>query len=336
MQQRIDIAFRRLVLSDALVAKAAGLSEVAQIARLEARSREYLGVHWRALSQQATAGAATRAAKGASAGDVAKFVDKTMARWAPTVSKTFAANMSTIYRLAFTAGGKKAIGAFKGSLQYDGQDLVAKAKPKPAIAPSFSLEDKDVVAALEERNIFWLGEHYGENVSAGIAAASRNTLVAGLPRREAQAAIKRVMAEELGKVATPEGYTGTAASYFEGVAANAATVARSFGQMSSFAAAGITKYVIVNPLDERTCPVCGHMEGKEFFVKDGTGQIEDELSASSPEEVKAKHPWLSAGALLKISPKPGKVGRSDAKRLAGAGLSLPPYHFRCRCVPDIA
>lgn len=339
MTAAIDTAYDRLRASDTLVAKAAKLFEVAQIARLEVRLREYLEAKWQARAEEAAARARARTLAGDAPANVARAVDAVMEKWASDVEAIFTRDLGAIYNLAFIAGWRKATGRTGASLQYDGDDLrVTKAK-KADVSSDFSLEDQGAVDALKRQNMFWVGKHYGDNVSKAVSQTARETIVAGKSRRVAGEEIARRMREELGKVSTPSGYRGSARSYFEGVAANAATVARAFGQLNSFKAIGVTRYVIVNPLDERTCPVCGHMNGKVFEVKDGLAQMNRLIKAKSPEQVKKAHPWLSAGALKKVSPTPGlikgKAGKADSKRLADSGQALPPYHFKCRCTCDI-
>lgn len=335
MTVKLDIAYERVRLADMLIAKALKLSEVARIARLELMLREYLEAKWIARSVEA--------AEAAGAVEKAEAVDsavaKVMAKWPADVRVVVERDIESIFKLAYVAAYRKGTGQSKSSLQYDGKasDMlkVSKAKGEVSIGMDFNLEDQGAIDALKKRNMFWIGEHYEKNVSAAIAKTARETLIAGKSRREASAAMQKAIKEQLGQVRPPAGFRGTQKAYFEGVVANATTVARAYGQMRAFKEIGVTHYVIVNPGDEKTCPICGHMNGKVFEVKQGIAQMSKELSAKTPSALKSAHPWPSVGSLKALSPSAGKATKTDSKALAGGGLALPPYHFKCRCTPDI-
>lgn len=327
--------------SDEAVAKALGLSEVAQIARTEGRMRQFMLAQWMAYARRAVSRAAALARAGKPAKTISATVRREMRQFPSAVLPRTTKELDKIYRLARTAGWKKATGQTKASLSYDTPNLteIIKATPKAgfAINPSFTVVDEAAVAALQEQQVFWLGQLYGEQVAEGISTTVSEAMIeAGASRRVAGNLIQERLTEQLGHIRTPGGFHGSAAQYFEGVAANAATHARAFGQLTSMDEVGFTTYYVTNPSDSRTCPVCNHVDGKVFTVSQGKKQMEAVLDADSPDAVKAVHPWLSIKAIEKISPNPGKQSLADSKALAGAGQALPPYHFRCRCAVDVA
>jgi hypothetical protein len=347
----VDVLHQRVLARDLLVAKAAQLSEVAQMAKKEQRLREYLAAKWAVRVNEAVRAARAGALAGRSAAAIAKSIDRIMARWAPDVSKTVRAEVADIYRLARIAAHKKVARRSKASLAYnappsakgdDGSDIQkARRRPRIEALPRFDLVDRDAAEALGERQMFWIGAHYGDHVSEVVRETTRDTMVAtGAGRRATARVLEERVRSSLGIVSYPGGFRGTAAAYFEGLAANAATVARAYGQLRSFARIGITTYTIVNPNDSRTCVVCGYMDQKVFAVADGISQVRSEMSARTPDAIRAIHPWPTRAALERIgSGSPGRIsgaaGARDSAALSRAGLSLPPYHFRCRCVVDI-
>ena len=113
--------------------------------------------------------------------------------------------------------------------------------------------------------------------------------------------------------------------YWVGLANNAATTARVFARLSAMEEAGITTYVIVTADDERECAFCRSMEGKEFTVAQGVAQRSRILQTTSTEEYKSVAGWKT----LKQAQALFDSGGIEA--LAEAGLSLPSYHFYCRC-----
>ena len=84
--------------------------------------------------------------------------------------------------------------------------------------------------------------------------------------------------------------------------------------------AGITEYEILAMGDERMSPICGELNGKAFSVTETRKVIERTLDIEDPEEFKAAMPWPS-------EPPEGK-SKDD---LIAEGMSVPPFHGRCRC-----
>lgn len=332
--------FDRLRVTDEAVAKVVRLSEISQIARAERRLRELYEVAWNRRAAEAIRAAGARAERGGTAKQITAIVDRIMGKWAEDVRARMEKIVSETYYLARTAGWKKATEQTRASLGYDVGHIVdvTKAKPRPgfSVDPSFNLTDQAAVSQLQAHQVFWNGKHYKQNVSDAIADTTRTALVtAGNDLKKAGKEIRRALETQLGKVVVPKGFNGSAAKYFEGLAANAATVSRAFGQMESFRQAGAREYKIVNPIDERTCPVCGHMNGKTFTVSSGVSLMENVLAADSPEGVKKAQPWIRRKQLLQLSPKAGPAGASDSSKLAEAGFISPPFHYRCRCSVDI-
>jgi len=344
--ERISVAYDRLIVINQVVAKALKLSETSQMAMIEQRLREFIDKQWELLRVQSSIRARNLTGEGKSAKQVAAAVDKIMGKWAGNVTPRFNRDTATIYKLARVAGWKKATGKTKAPLVFDTpnaaamEEKVEKAKPTAAVLPSFDLADREAIAALADRNTFWIGSHYDDHVSGMVAQTTSETIAeSGVGRRAAALLMAERVRDTLGVVAAPGGFTGTSIQYFEGLVANAMTVGRVFGQMRSFAAAGITRYQIMNPQDDRTCQVCGHLDGKTFEIDHGMDQMRSEMDARSPADIRSIHPWLSIGQVLAISstagPLSGARGTSDASALASAGFSLPPFHFRCRCTVDV-
>lgn len=329
--------------SDVSVAKALAISEVASIARTELRVQQLLNAKWSNRARLATARGAARAGAGGNAKAVSAEVDAVMSKWAADVETPFERSLADIYRYARIAAWKKGSGHTKSSLQYNATMLdnlsVSKAKgdkgPKARLTPKFDLVDERAVAALADDQMVWIGSFYAGNVRDTIHAAVRETMGAGLGRREAGRVMADVIAGKLKDISSPDGYRGSTKSYFEGLAANTATTARVRGHLRSFRELGVTKYMLVNPMDSRTSLVCQHMNGKTFLVSEGVKQVDVDAGVTDPDEMKRVHPWMSLAEIKELSKGPGDVSRADSKSLAESGLALPPYHFRCRTTVDV-
>lgn len=332
--QEIDFLHDVVAASDAMVAKALMISDVARIARTEVRMREYMLAKWRIRADQAAARAGAIVASGGSLKSAFKAVDSIMRRWAKEVSSRYEADITEIYRSARLAGWKKASGKTKASLQYQVPNFteelakIKKAKTVAAVKPTFDLADEKAVAQLHNDQMLWIGDHYDRNVRDTVRTSVKPGVAEGVSRNEAGKRVQEAVSEQLRKVTVPKGFNGSDAKYFEGLAANTATNARVRGQMRSFTDVGVTRYEIVNPMDDRTSQICAYMNGQVFTISEGVAQIESTAGATTPEQVKAAHPWLP---FKKVSAITG-----GARGLAKAGLALPPYHFRCRSTIDIA
>ena len=346
----LDILHDVIVASDASVAKALMVSEVARIARLEMRIRDYQLMKWNNRAKEASAQAGATVAAGESVNVALDKVDKTMGKWAGEVEARVSSDIGRVYELARQAGWKKATGKTTASLQYitpnftnqlEAKEEVARKarlpkspskKPKQVAEASvkFDVVDKQAIADLQGDQMYWIGRHYSQNVRETIRNAVKPAMAEGVSHAEAGKRIAAAVAENLAKVTIPKGFNGSQAKYFEGLAANTATNARVRGQVRSFSQVGITKYEIVNPMDDRTTQICAFMNGKEFFVKEANDQIAKTSAAKTPDDVRAAHPWMGINNARSIFAKGG------ARGMAQAGLALPPYHFRCRSTVDVS
>lgn len=335
----LDKAYVGLAASDSVIAKVLSISEVAQIARAEKRLREYLQAKWDDRAKAATNVAVALYKRGQKEKAIATAVGQVMAYWAADVSDVYLDEFELMYKLARIAGWKKANRLITSSLQYSEPVTKAKKatkKPTAQALPNFELADEEALEALKKHQLFWIGDHYADGVSNGVASVVHDVMVeAGADRTAGAKKIAEKLLIELGMVRSPKGFNGSSPQYFEGLVANAATVARGHGQLNSFLQVGIAKYTVINPDDERTCERCHHMEGKTFTVQQGADQMHAELKAKTPDQVREAHPWMTAKGLKSISPKSGKSGSSDSAALAKAGQALPPYHFKCRCTIDV-
>lgn len=89
----------------------------------------------------------------------------------------------------------------------------------------------------------------------------------------------------------------------------------------------VQTYKITPVLDGRICAFCLLISGQEFSVKDAREKILECLQAQNPEDLKTIQPWPSVTkeALLEYRDY-------TEQDFVEAGLHIPPYHARCRCV----
>jgi hypothetical protein len=189
----------------------------------------------------------------------------------------------------------------------------------------FGTHDKDAIHGMGNAGLFWIGEHYGEALDqAAILDVVKTTMLQeGLGREEAG----RRLQEMLG------GQIKRSDSYWTGLAATIATRSRSFGALSAMSISGAYRYEYVNPMDERTSPVCAALNGRLFTVG-GAVELRDQLlQASTPDEWKALSPWPKTSQLYEGGTPGGKMLSPSA--LQAAGIAFPPLHFHCRSTIEV-
>jgi hypothetical protein len=85
--------------------------------------------------------------------------------------------------------------------------------------------------------------------------------------------------------------------------------------------AGIERFRIDGPDDERTCGYCRDMIGKEFSVKTEMTSIRDIVDAGEPSSV---------GDFLTARYSLSELAESTESSIQELGMASPPYHPRCR------
>lgn len=183
-------------------------------------------------------------------------------------------------------------------------------KSEFAAKSELSLPDIRAIDVLTKHNCYWLGEHYGKHIGPKIAELTQGALRDGLGRDELAKKLRDSLGGKVG------GY-----KYWDVVSSAALVRSRSFGCISGMVEAGITEYEILAMGDERMCPICGEMSGKTFSVTETREVIDRTLGIMDPEKFKEAMPWHTEPP----------TGVSKDKLLAD-GMSIPPFHGRCRCV----
>ena len=83
---------------------------------------------------------------------------------------------------------------------------------------------------------------------------------------------------------------------------------------------GVSEGVIIAQRDERTCPVCGRMDGKTFSVPDAASRAVSIMESTTPDQI------VSQGAF----PRVADIDNRSPAQIRSAGY-MPPFHNRCRC-----
>ena len=218
-----------------------------------------------------------------------------------------------------------------------------------AIAADFNALDRRIVQHLSTSQANYIRDEYGRRNEAFGERARQivsDGLEAGLGRED--------LARDL-EAAARDVITGRGSFYWETVAGSFVSRGRSFAQLSSYAEAGIDRYLIEAVLDERTTEICRFLDGKTFTV--ATGLQTFEQVEAEPDRISEVAPWVREA----IDPDTGRkvlfVERGDSRvplaevtrsavgtrddrgdfsralserDLESLGISFPPYHGLCR------
>lgn len=207
-----------------------------------------------------------------------------------------------------------------------------------------SLEDKNAISGLTEQANIWFRDTKGAAYFDPDAIKAINDEATKLIKEgKSASSIATSLKEKAQSLYGVGDFEGRGRSYWGGVAEHAATSSGVAGQLSEMASLGWTRYEIVNPMDERTTPICQHLNGKTLYVSAGLAEILAVSGAKNPDEVKAVKPFASGGSTAQIEKVLGTVtiGAADlsskqSSDLSSAGFSTPPFHFRCRSYVDIS
>jgi len=205
---------------------------------------------------------------------------------------------------------------------------ISKALPKVSLAT----EDLESIKALTDVQAFWVSQSGKALINTSLTTKLvkkevEQYIKEGLGRKEMGARLEKVLSEHLtGNLK----YTGSPRSYFEGLASFCRNQAASTASIKAYDEVGFATYKIVAIGDRRTCEECSFMDGKIFSIEDGLTTIA-RLKRTSPARIKKALPFLRPHHRIAIQ---GKSPRGQVKALASMGITLPPFHFRCRCFTE--
>jgi SPP1 gp7 family putative phage head morphogenesis protein len=227
----------------------------------------------------------------------------------------------------------------------------ARRKQGLAIAADSNALDQRVVTHVVRSQSNFVRDEYGRRLD-DFGAEARKVVAAGLE----QGLGRDDIAEEI-RHAAESVFINRSRSYWDVVASAFIGQGRAFAQMSSYAEAGVERYVIEAVLDEVTTPACRFLHGKTFTVAQALARFEQVERLENPEDIKTVMPWVRHGidnesrrSVLFVNGTDGRVplaevlrsgtGRRDDRgdfraivgddKLGELGIGFPPYHGHCR------
>lgn len=145
-------------------------------------------------------------------------------------------------------------------------------------------------------------------------------------------AVKEYLIENM-----PENVLMRAAPYIDGLSSAVVNRIRNAGRVLRWNNLGFTSVIWVTAGDDKVCPRCLALGGKEFKISALMDRINAFSSAQTNEEAINALPWPGAKGDNYVLPDGTEIPMdSPADLLAKAGIGLPPAHPSCRCIVELA
>lgn len=293
----------------------AGIEEFAELAEAEVEaSRTLSNRHYDAVRSAVGSLGAFRGTNPVAAASL--FARRYAVRYA--LDDVIAELFRTAYTLGKAAMVKRLNGSFAGPLRYEINEVSKNDPVDPDLEFEIDEEDEDDIAAFVLMFSSWMWRHHVDRIESRVELILGNVGTRGRTRAEIASSARQAVLDAIG----PSDVTDSASVTESAVIVTTGRVAGSAAVASRYNVA----IRIVNPMDERTCPRCAAIAGTVIPIEYVTRQLDALRSASTFEEYKKAQPWLNKDEFLAAGP--------DIDGFASAGITLPPYHGKCRCTID--
>ncbi len=213
------------------------------------------------------------------------------------------------------------------SLRLGLQDVKTSAKARISIG-LWGIEDQALASQIQKQNLFWIGQHFGTDISDDFRDTLTNAIEQGFTRE--------MIADALQETFGDLGEKGS--HYWQGLAEHTALRMREFGRLSGYEKAGAKGYRLTNPMDDRTSEICYALVSQnKVYPLDVALEVRDKLMEidvnaegleEARERVKALAPWVKESQIERDQDG-NPVG------VSGAHTPFPPFHWKCRTQTEI-
>jgi SPP1 gp7 family putative phage head morphogenesis protein len=227
------------------------------------------------------------------------------------------------------------------------------------ISSDFTRTDERIAQFVARSQTNFIRDEYGRRQVA-FSEKARQIVSRGIAQGLGRDEISRQLRESFRNTAV-----NRSAFYWDVVASAFVGRARSLAEVSSYADAGISHYIIVAVLDEVTTDICRFLHGKRFSVGASMAQFARIERLRDPERITQEQPWLqvrqdSRGNRVIVVPTErgdvrvavvedsaerkhakDELGRfrsgMSAAKLEAVNVGPPPFHGMCRSltVPEV-
>lgn len=192
----------------------------------------------------------------------------------------------------------------------------------------WGIKDQQLASQIQNQNLFWIGQHFGSDISLDFKTTLTNAIEQGYTREMLAGTLEQKFSD-LGQ---------QSAYYWQGLAEHTALRIREFGRLSGYEKAGAKYYRLINPMDERTSDICWALVSQnKIYPLDTALEVRDNLmavdvNAEGLEEararVKALAPWVSEKQIERNA-------AGEPTGVSGAYTPFPPFHWKCRTQTEI-
>lgn len=213
------------------------------------------------------------------------------------------------------------------SLRLGLQDVKTSAKTKISIG-LWGIEDQALASQIQKQNLFWIGQHFGADISDDFRDTMTNAIEQGFTREMIADALSEQFRDLGDKSQT----------YWQGLAEHTALRIREFGRLSGYEKAGATGYRLINPMDDRTSEICYALVSQnKVYPLDVALTVRDQLMAidvnlegieEAREQIKALAPWVKKSQIERDA-------QGNPTGVSGAHTPFPPFHWKCRTQTEI-
>lgn len=233
-------------------------------------------------------------------------------------------NMGQDFMMAVGAETKAFV---ERSLRLGLQDVRTEVQGRISIG-LWGIEDQRLAAQIQNQNLFWIGNHFGSDISQDF----RETMTKAIEQGYTREMLAKTLQEKFADLGEKSQY------YWQGLAEHTALRIREFGRLSGYEKAGAKYYRLVNPMDNRTSEICWALvsEGKIYPLETAL-KVRDQLMdvdvnkgglEEARDRIKALAPWVKESQVERDS-EGNPVG------VSGAHTPFPPFHWKCRTKTEI-
>lgn len=204
-------------------------------------------------------------------------------------------------------------------------------------AVKFGIVDTEAYENLARLENIAVGDHFPKTKKIQVSKAIQTgVLDKGLNNADAGLFLKQEMTSILGgnvngalPASVAKGQASTNA-YFEMLNATNTTYAKNFAHINLSNEAGITQLIFSAILDRTTSQICSQMDGRVFTIEQALVHQSKVLGAENVEGLKTIAPFQRNLSEFKLGAGENLTSPATSKRLADAGVMVPPLHGRCR------
>ncbi len=324
----------------------------AKLDRMEKALVRYLSLEWQRTANQAVNSAMSTVGSGegqfseGQAKQVMSRLDSAFKNFNRKISKRIIKDFETIYvvnkarfvsRFEIVPMKEKKVLRFRN---FDNTLKVVKSWnkiTKDIPPPAFAKLDELTWENLSRLTLTSIGDHFPTELKPLITKTIQESVLArGMNKEDAGKFLQKELTRVLGSTnqAVPpsvmEAGQERVNNYFKGLAQTNLNFARNFGQITAMQEAEIARYEIVAIIDNLTTVICQGLNGRIFELSLGVEHRDKVLEMESVDELKEFAPWQKNLDAFDLAPGKKLEDPGAARVLAAAGMSLPPYHFRCR------